>query len=63
MRVVLTPELQKMADAVEPYIVVDGLNVYLSPEAPSDIVEMDKKVMDFYQKSQDTYEKEALGLT
>ena len=62
MRIILPPKLRAMADQVYPYMVMDGLNVYLSPDAPPEIVEMDKKVMAFYQKQQDDFEKENIKL-
>lgn len=61
MRTVLPTELQKMADQVEPYLVKDGFNVYLSKEAPPEIVEMDKKVMEFYNKEQELSDRIGLG--
>lgn len=62
MIVVLPPELKAMEDKVEPYIVKDGFNVYLSPSAPPEIVEMDKKVMAFYDRAYAIHEKESLRL-
>ena len=63
MRIVLPPDIQKMDDAVFPYLVKDGLDVHLSPSAPTEIVEMHKKVNEYWEKITQDYEKETLGLT
>lgn len=62
MRVILPPDLQEMSDEMWPYMVKDGYNTHLSASAPAKIVEMHKKVMSYYQKVQEEFEKEALGL-
>ena len=62
MRIILPPDLQQMCNEMWPYMVLDGFNTHLSESAPPDIVEKHNKVMAYYQKEQEEFEKEALGL-
>lgn len=44
MRIPYTPEMVEMEKKIRPYLVVNGLEVTLSPDAPDEIIEMDKKL-------------------
>jgi len=44
VRVIYTQEMLEMEKKIKPYLAVDGLKVTLSPAAPEDIVELDRKL-------------------
>jgi hypothetical protein len=50
MRVPFTPEMIEMDKKLKPYLVVDGLEVTISPDAPDDIKEMNDKFLEMVRE-------------
>lgn len=42
--------MRELSAKVNPYLIVDGINVYLSPDAPEEIKEMDKRLESIFDE-------------
>ena len=50
MRIPYSPKMVEMEKQIRPYLVVNGLEVSLSPDTPDEIIEMDKKLQAMFSE-------------
>lgn len=61
MRLILPSEMNEMWEKIEPYLVVEGLNVKLKEDTPEEIVELHRVFSERRKKLYDEVKQDIMG--